>query len=84
MFCTSLQFENNVFQDRESVTDILNDLNNFVIRPARQQVQYNCKITRDRIGLDRGWFPTYFLHLEKNGRKVGLTLLINLQLFQIY
>ncbi|KAK7604399.1 hypothetical protein V9T40_005585 [Parthenolecanium corni] len=58
--------------EMESVTDILNDLNNFVTRPARQKVQYNCKITRDRIGLDRGLFPTYFLHLEKNGRKVFL------------
>lgn len=72
-FFALLLFYNRIFQEMESVTDILNDLNNFVTRPARQKVQYNCKITRDRIGLDRGLFPTYFLHLEKNGRKVRLS-----------
>ena len=32
-----------------------------------------CRITRDRKGMDRGLFPTYFLHMEKeDGRKIFL------------
>jgi len=30
-----------------------------------------CRITRDKKGVDRQMFPTYFLHLEKDdGKKV--------------
>lgn len=30
-----------------------------------------CRITRDKKGMDRGLYPTYFMHLEKeDGRKV--------------
>ena len=32
-----------------------------------------CRITRDRKGMDRGLFPTYFLHMEReDGRKVRI------------
>ncbi|XP_023348183.1 tubby protein homolog [Eurytemora carolleeae] len=32
-----------------------------------------CRITRDRKGMDRGLYPTYFLHMEReDGRKVFL------------
>ncbi|XP_065199555.1 protein king tubby-like isoform X1 [Planococcus citri] len=57
----------------ESDNDILNNLNSFVLQPARQKVHYNCRITRDRKGMDRGLYPTYFLHLEKDlGKKIFL------------
>ena len=32
-----------------------------------------CRITRDRKGMDRGLYPTYFLHLEReDGKKIFL------------
>ncbi|CAG9129893.1 unnamed protein product [Plutella xylostella] len=34
---------------------------------------YKCRVARDRKGMDRGFYPTYFLHLEKDyGKKVFL------------
>lgn len=36
-------------------------------------MHYKCRITRDRKGMDRGLYPTYFLHLERDyGKKVFL------------
>jgi hypothetical protein len=50
----------------------IEDLEEFVMRPAQQKVTMRCRITRDKKGVDRGMFPTYFLHLERDdGRKVG-------------
>lgn len=41
------------------------------MEPAAQHVHYKCRITRDRKGMDRGLYPTYFLHLERDyGKKV--------------
>lgn len=35
-------------------------------------MHYKCRITRDRKGMDRGLYPTYFLHLERDyGKKVS-------------
>jgi len=51
----------------------IEDLEEFVMRPAQQKVTMRCRITRDKKGVDRGMFPTYFLHLERDdGRKVIL------------
>lgn len=45
----------------------------FVITPAKHGTLYKCRIARDRKGMDRGLYPTYFLHLEKDyGKKVFL------------
>lgn len=34
---------------------------------------YKCRITRDRKGMDRGLFPLYYLHLEREyGKKIFL------------
>ncbi|XP_046341990.1 tubby-related protein 3-like isoform X1 [Haliotis rufescens] len=49
------------------------DLDDFVLRPAPQGVTVKCRITRDKKGVDRGIFPTYFLHMEKDdGKKTFL------------
>ncbi|XP_059153861.1 tubby-related protein 3-like isoform X2 [Physella acuta] len=54
-----------------SYTPDASELNEFVLRPAPQGVTMKCRITRDKKGVDRNIFPTYFLHLEQdNGRKV--------------
>jgi hypothetical protein len=56
--------------DSATVDDI-DDLEDFVMRPAPQKVTMRCRITRDKKGVDRGMYPTYYLHLERDdGRKV--------------
>ncbi|KAI1903912.1 hypothetical protein AGOR_G00000290 [Albula goreensis] len=49
------------------------DLEEFSMRPAPQGVTVKCRITRDKKGMDRGMYPTYYLHLEReDGKKVFL------------
>lgn len=53
--------------------DVDGNIDRFVLQPAIQKGLYKCRITRDRKGMDRGLYPTYFLHLEKDyGKKVFL------------
>ncbi|ENN75082.1 hypothetical protein HUJ04_001208 [Dendroctonus ponderosae] len=54
--------------------DLTNDdLAAFVLEPATPRVLFRCRITRDRRGVDRGLFPTYFLQLERpRGRRALL------------
>jgi len=58
------------------VTELMENLEQFVLDPAPQTPQgalVKCRITRDRKGMDRGLFPTYFLHMEReDGKKVFL------------
>ncbi|XP_019407643.1 PREDICTED: tubby protein homolog isoform X3 [Crocodylus porosus] len=56
----------------EAVIDV-DDLEEFAVRPAPQGVTVKCRITRDKKGMDRGMYPTYYLHLEReDGKKVFL------------
>lgn len=49
------------------------DLEEFALRPAPQGITIKCRITRDKKGMDRGMYPTYFLHLDReDGKKVRL------------
>ncbi|XP_055971960.1 tubby protein homolog isoform X1 [Sorex fumeus] len=49
------------------------DLEEFAVRPAPQGITVKCRITRDKKGMDRGMYPTYFLHLDReDGKKVFL------------
>ncbi|ETE72545.1 Tubby protein-like protein, partial [Ophiophagus hannah] len=51
----------------------VDDLEEFAVRPAPQGVTVKCRITRDKKGMDRGMYPTYYLHLEReDGKKVFL------------
>jgi len=55
------------------VNEVMENLDTFVLEPAPQGATVKCRITRDRKGMDRGLFPTYFLHMEReDGRKVFL------------
>eukprot|EP00091_Calanus_sinicus_P006884 TRINITY_DN17692_c0_g1_i1.p1 TRINITY_DN17692_c0_g1~~TRINITY_DN17692_c0_g1_i1.p1 ORF type:complete len:185 (-),score=35.02 TRINITY_DN17692_c0_g1_i1:417-923(-) len=47
------------------VTEMMENLDAFVLDPAPQGALVKCRITRDRKGMDRGLFPTYFLHMER-------------------
>uniref|UniRef100_A0A673FRR3 Tubby-like protein n=1 Tax=Sinocyclocheilus rhinocerous TaxID=307959 RepID=A0A673FRR3_9TELE len=51
----------------------VDDLEEFILRPAPQGVTVKCRITRDKKGMDRGMYPTYYLHLEReDGKKIFL------------
>ena len=50
----------------------MENLEDFVYQPAQQGESVKCRITRDKKGVDRGMYPTYFLHMERNdGKKVS-------------
>ncbi|XP_016069453.1 PREDICTED: tubby protein homolog isoform X2 [Miniopterus natalensis] len=56
-----------------SVEVEVQDLEEFAQRPAPQGITIKCRITRDKKGMDRGIYPTYFLHLDRDdGKKVFL------------
>ncbi|KAL3882711.1 hypothetical protein ACJMK2_029024 [Sinanodonta woodiana] len=58
---------------RSYTPDATENLDEFVLRPAPQGVTIKCRITRDKKGVDRGIFPTYFLHMERDdGKKTFL------------
>ncbi|XP_031416987.1 tubby-related protein 3 isoform X2 [Clupea harengus] len=49
------------------------DLEQFALRPAPRDVTIQCRITRDRRGMEKGIYPTYYLHMEKeDGKRVFL------------
>ncbi|XP_053319325.1 tubby-related protein 3 [Spea bombifrons] len=49
------------------------DLKEFVLRPAPRGITMRCRITRDKKGMDRGLYPTYYMHLERDeSRKIFL------------
>ena len=48
----------------------VDNLEEFVLRPAPQGTTIKCRVTRDKKGMDRGLYPTYYLHLD-NDKKVS-------------
>lgn len=49
----------------------LEDLELFAMRPAPRDVTIQCRITRDKRGVEKGIYPTYYLHMEKeDGKRV--------------
>lgn len=64
---------NNSCTFSEEVGDIVGSIEQWVVQPGKQGHVYKCRITRDRKGMDRGLYPIYYLHLEKEtGKKVFL------------
>eukprot|EP01135_Chromosphaera_perkinsii_P003244 Nk52_evm19s239 gene=Nk52_evmTU19s239 len=47
----------------------LSDTLKFVNNPAPKGVKILCRITRDKKGVEKGMYPTYYLHLEKENRE---------------
>ncbi|CAG7838009.1 unnamed protein product [Allacma fusca] len=65
--------------DKEKVTkcvnlkQIVDNIDEFVLQPAAIGFDIQCRVTRDRKGVDRGLYPTYYMHLERpDGRKILL------------
>lgn len=64
---------NGSYERGEPEGDITGQIEQFVMQPAAQGVLYKCRITRDRKGMDRGFYPIYYLHLERDyGKKMFL------------
>ncbi|KAI2658493.1 hypothetical protein H4Q32_016579 [Labeo rohita] len=67
---------NSNYKEPSSDSDSLDmgkDLEQFAVRPAPRDVTIQCRITRDRRGVEKGIFPTYYLHMEKeDGKRVFL------------
>jgi hypothetical protein len=52
---------------------ITEDLDKFVYTPAPNGLgDIQCRITRDKRGMEKGLFPTYYMHVERpgDGKKV--------------
>ena len=52
----------------------IENLQEFVLKPAPEGITVKCRVTRDQRGMERSVFPTYFLHLERedNGKRMFL------------
>ncbi|XP_072129112.1 tubby protein-like isoform X2 [Mobula birostris] len=57
----------------EGVPIKVGNLEDFAFKPAPQGTVVKCRITRDKKGMDKGIFPTYYLHMERDdGKKIFL------------
>lgn len=58
-----------------ALLDMINeDLDAFVYKPIPAGLgDIQCRITRDKRGVEKGLFPTYFMHVERpgDGKKVS-------------
>lgn len=64
---------NNSYSGNEAEGDVTGSIEQWVLQPGKQGVLYKCRITRDRKGMDRGLYPIYYLHLERDtGKKIFL------------
>lgn len=66
-----------VFSNNNNVHDyyelIGTNLKEFAFKPAPQGTNVKCRVSRDNKGVDRGIYPTYYMHLEKeDGKKIFL------------
>uniref|UniRef100_A0A914ZAJ7 Uncharacterized protein n=1 Tax=Panagrolaimus superbus TaxID=310955 RepID=A0A914ZAJ7_9BILA len=53
------------------VTKALEDLRPFVNAPVTRGYMMRCNITRDKKGVEKGWYPAYYLHWDRgNDRRV--------------
>ncbi|KAK1793714.1 hypothetical protein P4O66_001450 [Electrophorus voltai] len=60
--------------DMEKASPIsIEDREQFALRPAPRNVTIQCRITRDRRGMEKGIYPAYYLHMEKeDGKRIFL------------
>ena len=69
-------------QQNDNQLGEVENLEDFVYSPAPRGITVKCRITRDKKGMDRGLFPTYYMHLEKDeNRKVWELILFILNLY---
>ncbi|XP_013908936.1 PREDICTED: tubby-related protein 1-like [Thamnophis sirtalis] len=49
------------------------NLEEFVLQPAPHGMTIKCRVTRDKRGMDRGLYPTYYLHVDNDKKSWGNT-----------
>lgn len=73
--CCFLFYQETVIPGSPSAESFLADsanLEEFVLSPAPSGIKIKCRITRDKKGMDRGLYPTYYMHMERDdGKKVS-------------
>ncbi|CAH8622932.1 unnamed protein product [Heterobilharzia americana] len=52
--------------------DPIRNSEEFIMKPPPQGTTIHCRITRDKGGVDRGIYPSYYLHLEREDLKFFL------------
>lgn len=61
----------------DAVSVDASNLEEFVFLPAPRGVTIKCRISRNKKGMDRGLYPTYFMHMEReDGKRVSGSSLI--------
>lgn len=55
--------------------DVITNLNDFVLKPAPDGVSVKCRVQREKRGMERTMFPTYYLYLEMDTINKKLFLL---------
>ncbi|XP_070797198.1 tubby-related protein 1 [Pituophis catenifer annectens] len=48
------------------------NLEEFVLQPAPHGMTIKCRLTRDKRGMDRGLYPTYYLHLDNDKKETNV------------
>lgn len=68
----------------DAVSVDTSNLEEFVFRPAPRGITIKCRISRNKKGMDRGLYPTYFMHMEReDGKRVSGSFLIQRALASI-
>lgn len=49
------------------IDKLIQNIPDAVLKPPPDGATIKCRITRDKQGIDKSFFPTYYLHLEWNG-----------------
>jgi len=53
------------------IPDPTDNIETFIFCPSPQGTVMRCRVTRDKKGVDRNMYPTYYLHMERgDGKKV--------------
>lgn len=62
-------------QERSPSPEIeFDNLENFVMDPAPQGCTVKCRVTRDQRGMDKNFYPLYYLHLDNDKKVRGLSV----------
>lgn len=60
-------------QERSPSPEIeFDNLEKFVMEPAAQGLTVKCRVTRDQRGMDKNFYPLYYLHLDNDKKVRGL------------
>ena len=66
------------------VPDPTDNIELFIFCPAPQGIVMRCRVTRDKRGVDRNMYPTYYLHLERNdGKRVCQSINQSINIFRV-